>query len=403
MNLSGKNAVIGITGGIAAYKACEVVSRLRKSGVNVDVIMTKHACEFVQPLTFETLSNQPVTTDMFHRERSWEVGHVALAQKADFILIAPATANLLAKAAAGIADDMLSTTLLAARCPVLYAPAMNTAMWLHPATQTNCDILRSRGAFFVGPASGFLACGDQGPGRMAEPDEIIRACEKLFYTQDFQSVRVVVTAGPTRETIDPVRYISNRSSGKMGYAIAEEAYRRGAQVTLIAGPGSLPSPEGFRTVKVISTKDLFDTAVQLSADADIFIQAAAPCDFTPAKPAEQKIKKDGSGMQLELIPTPDIAKECGRHKRKTQVFVGFAAETENLVENAQKKIASKNLDFVVLNDVSRKDAGFEVDTNQITILTENQIHEYPLMTKANNADVILDTALKIYRQKNDTQ
>ena len=289
MPLKGKNIVLGVTGGIAAYKACELTSRLRKAGAQVYVIMTKHACEFVAPLTFETLSNHPTVTDTFARPDTWEVEHIALAKRADVFVIAPATANILAKMAHGIADDMLSTTVLATKAPVLVAPAMNTGMWENIATRENVKLLKQRDVHFIGPEGGFLACSDTGAGRMSEPNDIFEAIEKILCPKrEMEGLRVLVTAGPTQEKIDPVRYISNRSSGKMGYAIADAAAKRGAKVTLVTGPVNLNVPDHAEAVRILSTQDLYDVMTACCPDMDIVIQAAAPADFTPAIVADQQ-------------------------------------------------------------------------------------------------------------------
>ena len=398
--LEGKCVVLGVTGGIAAYKACEVVSRLRKAGADVFVIMTAHACEFVRPLTFETLSNHPVVTDTFARPETWEVEHVALAKRADLFLIAPATANILAKMACGIADDMLSTTVLATRAPVLAAPAMNTGMWENPATQANAETLKKRGVAFIGPEGGFLACGDNGNGRMSEPKDICAAVEAaLCPRRDLEGARVLVTAGPTREQMDPVRYITNRSSGKMGYAIAEAARDRGADVTLVTGPVSLKKPEGIRCVDVVSTQDLYAAVTELCRENDIVIQAAAPADFAPEKAAEQKIKKQGEGkLILTLRQTPDTAAAVGGMKLDGQVLIGFAAETENLNENAEKKLAKKNLDMIVANDVTQPGAGFDVDTNVVTFITKEKTETLPCLPKRQVAEELLNRAAALWKR-----
>lgn len=397
MALEGKNIVLGVTGGIAAYKACELASRLRKAGAQVYGIMTKNACEFVAPLTFETLTNHPVVTDTFARPETWEVEHVALAKRADLFVVAPATANILAKMACGIADDMLSTTLLATRAPVLAAPAMNTGMWEHPATQANVRTLRGRGVHFIGPEGGFLACGDQGAGRMSEPAAIFAAIEALLSTaQDFSGLSVLVTAGPTREMLDPVRYISNRSSGKMGYAIAEAAARRGAKVTLITGPVSLATPSNVEAVPILSTQQLYEQMLARCGQADVVIQAAAPADFTPMQAAEQKIKKQaGQPLTLTLVETPDVAKAVGERKRAGQLLVGFAAETQRVLENAEKKLQNKHLDLIVANDVTAAGAGFDTDTNIVTFITHAGQEQLPLMSKRQVADELLDRILKL--------
>lgn len=397
--LEGKTVVLGVTGGIAAYKSCEVVSRLRKQGAQVFVIMTKNACQFVAPMTFETLSNNPCVNDTFERPERWEVEHVALAKKADLFLIAPATANIMAKMAHGIADDMLSTTVLATKAPVLIAPAMNTGMWTNEATQENLRILKARGVMTIGPEGGLLACGDVGAGRMSEPVDIVSRCVELLSVQhDLEGLRVLVTAGPTREPLDPVRFITNRSSGKMGYAIAEAAQKRGAHVTLVSGPVSIAAPGGVAMVSVQSTEDLLQQMTELAPQQDIIIQAAAPADYRAETVAPQKMKKNGNkGLTLKLVPTPDVARAVGELKQKGQTLVGFAAETENLADNAQKKLDSKNLDMIVANDVTKPGAGFDVDTNIAMLITRGKQTELPLMSKRALADAILDRVLELRR------
>lgn len=395
--LSGKHVVLGVTGGIAAYKACEVVSRLRKLHAEVDVIMTENATKLVAPLTFETLSCRPVCVDTFTRTESWDVKHISLAQKADVMLVAPATANLMAKLAHGIADDMLSTTLLATKALVLLAPAMNTGMWTNAATQHNLQTLLARGVQTVGPASGHLACGDTGAGRMSEPCEIVEAvCKLLCPVQDMQGMRVLVTAGPTVERIDPVRYLTNDSSGKMGYAIAEAAQKRGAQVTLLSGPVHIPAPQGVRVVPVTSTMSLYEAMLAECDAQDAIVQAAAPADYRVAEVAPQKIKKQsGENLVLELIENPDIAKAVGERKRAGQVLVGFAAETQNVLKNAQGKLEKKHLDLIVANDVTAEGAGFGVDTNIVTLITKDGEQPLPKMTKREVADRIWDKVLEL--------
>lgn len=395
--LDGKTIVFGVTGGIAAYKSCEAVSRLKKLGATVCVIMTKNATEFVAPMTFETLSNQPCVVDTFARPERWEVEHVSLAKRADLFVIAPATANIMAKLAHGIADDMLSTTCLATRAPMLIAPAMNTGMWENVATQENLKILQARGMHFVGPEGGYLACGDVGAGRMSEPAQIVERCVQLLTAKrDMQGLRVLVTAGPTCENIDPVRFITNRSSGKMGYALAEAALRRGAQVTLVTGPVSLTPPQGAQVEPVRTTEDLLERMLALAPEQDIVIQAAAPADYRAQQIAPQKLKKQGDGaLTLTFVPTPDVAKAVGEGKHDGQILVGFAAETETAVENARKKLDSKHLDMIVANDVTQPGAGFDVDTNIATIITHQQAESLPIMTKKALADEILTRALAL--------
>ena len=395
--LSGKHVVVGVTGGIAAYKACEVVSRLRKLHAGVDVIMTENATKLVAPLTFETLSCRPVCVDTVSRTESWDVKHISLAQKADLVVVAPATANIMAKMANGIADDMLSTTLLATKAPILLAPAMNTGMWLNPATQQNLRTLQQRGVKTVGPASGYLACGDNGAGRMSEPAEIVDAILALLCpVRDMEGLKVLVTAGPTVERIDPVRYITNDSSGKMGYALAEAAQARGAQVTLVSGPVHLPVPSGVHAVPVTSTMSLYDCMMERCEQQDIIVQAAAPADYRVEHPAEQKIKKDdGEPLVLHLIENPDIAKAVGARKQPGQILVGFAAETQNVTANAQKKLDKKNLDLIVANDVTAEGAGFGVDTNIVTLITKSGLEPLPKLSKREVADRIWDKALAL--------
>lgn len=397
MKLAGKHVVLGVTGGIAAYKACEIVSRLRKLGASVHVIMTKSATEFVQPLTFETLSNHPVVTDTFARPETWEVEHIALAKRADAFVIAPATANILAKLAVGIADDMLSTTALATKAPMLAAPAMNTGMWTAEITRQNVETLRKRGVRMIGPASGVLACGDTGDGRMSEPQEIVEAIVSVLCPRlDMEGLRVMVTAGATRERLDPVRYMTNDSSGKMGFAIAEAAAARGASVTVVAGSTTAPVPEGVALLRVESTRDLHATVTSRAPDMDVIIQAAAPADYRFAVQYTEKHKKQaGQPLVLELVENPDVAAAVGQMKRPGQTLVGFAAETQDLHANAQKKLEKKNLDLIVANDVSQPGAGFNVDTNIATLITRQGITEYPMKTKRALADDILDAVMAL--------
>ena len=394
--LEGKCVVLGVTGGIAAYKACEIVSRLKKLHANVRVVLTEHACRFVQPLTFETLSGNQVAVSAF--EHSFEIEHISLARAADLLLIAPATANIIGKMAHGIADDLLSTTAMAVVCPILIAPAMNCAMYRSAALQENLETLKGRGVLTVGPESGHLACGDVDIGRMSEPVTIVaRVCELLRGQDDLAGKHVLVTAGPTREMVDPVRFLSNRSSGKMGYAIAEAAARRGARVTLVSGPVALERPRGVETVPVTSTLDLYREVTERAKSADLVIQAAAPADFRPLEAARHKIKKTGEGMTLQLTPNPDVAAQLGRDKHEGQVLVAFAAETDDLIANARKKLDKKNADMVVANDVTQPGAGFAGDTNRVTLVTRSDARELPLMSKRDVADAILDRALELMR------
>ena len=392
--------VLGVTGGIAVYKACELLRLLQKRGIDVFVVMTQNACRFVAPLTFETLSGHPVAVDTFDRPQTWEVEHIALAKRADLFLLAPATANIMGKMACGIADDMLSTTVMATRAPVLVAPAMNTGMWENAAVQQNVKTLRVRGVEIVAPVSGHLACGDNGAGKLEDVAVIAeRACELLFSKRDMEGLRVMVTAGPSREALDPVRYISNRSSGKMGYAIAQAAQKRGAEVTLLSGPVAIEAPQGVKLVPFTTTQELLDRASELAQEQDLLIQAAAPADYRAKEVAPQKIKKQGGEpMTFTLVENPDVAATLGKAKRSGQVFVGFAAETNDVLAHARDKLARKNLDMIVANDVTRPGAGFDVDTNIVTLITKDGQEALPMMSKAEVAQRILDRALALRRE-----
>ena len=401
MNLTGREIVLGVTGGIAAYKSADLVSRLRHLGAHVHVIMTENATRFVSPLTFQTLSANPVVTDTFTAPEYWNVEHVALAKLADVFVIAPATANILAKMASGIADDMLSTTVLATKAPILVAPAMNTGMWTAQATTDNMALLRKRGVHTVGPESGMLACGDEGAGRMSEPAAIVEAIEKILDQKaDYIGKKVLVTAGATRERLDPVRFLTNDSSGKMGFALAEAARDRGAETTVVCGIVTVPVPSGVRVVPVESACDLLETMKKEAPEQDIIIQAAAVADYRPETRSQTKIKKAGPGeMTLKLVENPDVAKAVGEMKKPGQTLVGFAAETDHLNEYAQKKRLKKNLDMIVANDVTQEGAGFNSDTNIAVLITARETTELPMMTKRELANLILDRILEI-RQEN---
>lgn len=397
MNLTGRNIVLGVTGGIAAYKSAEIVSRLRHSGANVHVIMTRNATEFVAPLTFRTLSANPVAINTFESPEYWNVEHVALAKWADLFVIAPATANILAKMAHGIADDMLSTTVLATKAPVLVAPAMNTGMWTAEATRANVAVLESRGVLFSGPDSGILACGDEGAGRMSEPEDIVRQIDEILNARkDLAGKKVLVTAGATRERLDPVRFLTNDSSGKMGFAITEAARDRGAEVTLIKGNTTAPVPAGIRIEEIESAQDLLRMMKKAVPGQDIVIQAAAVADYRPVQVSKTKIKKKaGEPITLQLTENPDIAKAIGGIKKKHQTFVGFAAETDHVKKNAEAKLSAKNLDLIVANDVTRPGAGFNADTNIVTLITRDSSEDLPMMSKRKVAEAILDKILSI--------
>lgn len=392
--LNGKNIVIGVTGGIAAYKAADVVSRLKKQGANVYVIMTENSTQFVQPLTFQSLSQNYVVTDMFEDPKTWDVEHIALAKRADLFLIVPATANIIGKVAHGIADDMLTTTLMATEAPVFFALAMNTKMFCNPILQKNVQTLEAYGYHMIMPESGRLACGDVGAGKLADPADIVDRVIDYFNPKGrLKGKKIVITAGPTREALDPVRYISNHSSGKMGYAIAEAAVREGADVTLISGPTQLTPPSGVQFIPVISTQDMFD-AVMAHTHSDVIIKSAAPADYRPLVYSQDKIKKSDGEMSLTLEKTPDILKHLGSIKTN-QLLIGFAAETQDLERYAMKKLSEKNLDFIVANDVTMQGAGFNGDTNIITIYEKNgEKTSYDLMSKAEVAQIIIDKVIQ---------
>ena len=369
-----QTVVVGVSGGIAAYKSAYLVSALKKH-FDVHVIMTENALEFVSALTFETLSGNAVVTGTFERTQEFDVKHVSLAQKADVFIVAPATANVIARVASGIADDMLTTTVLAAKCPVIFAPAMNTAMYEDAATQENIRVLKSRGYYVMDTGVGLLACGDTGSGRMREPDEIIAYMEDVLTSlHALQGVRVLISAGPTREMIDPVRFLSNRSSGKMGYALAQAAVDMGADVTIVSGPVEIDAPIKARRNDVVSAADMADEMLRLSPEADIIIMAAAVADYTPKTYYPQKIKKGGD-MSIELVRTQDILKELGEHKRPTQLLMGFAAETQQFEDNAKDKLSRKKLDIIALNDVSRPGEGFGSDSNNIRLFFNDGTEE----------------------------
>ncbi len=396
--MNGKNVVLGITGGIAAYRAAQIAREMTKRGAHVYCILTRNATNFITQQTMETLTGNPAVVDMFARPDKWEVEHIALAKRADVFLVAPASANFIGKVASGVADDMLTTTVMATRAPLLIAPAMNSNMYENPVTQRNMQTLKTLlRAQFIEPKVGLLACNDVGKGHIADDETILEAVERALTPGDLTGKKVLVTAGPTREALDPVRFLTNRSSGRMGYALAEAAARRGAEVTLVSGPVALECPTGVRREFVESTQDLYCAMERLCREQDVIIQAAAPADYRPAHIAGQKIKKaDGEAMELKLVENPDVAAMVGSKKRPGQVLVAFAAETQNLSENAAKKLDKKNVDFIVGNDVTRPGAGFDVDTNIITIFDRSGATELPMMKKTEVADKILDHVLKFF-------
>lgn len=385
-----KTVLLGVTGSIAAYKAAQLCSNLCKKGYEVHVIMTRNACELVAPQTFQTLSGNRVSVETFDRGFEWNVEHVALAKRAGAFLVAPATANCIAKMAHGIADDMLTTTLLAARCPVVVCPAMNTAMFDHPATQENMEILRRRGVLFVDAESGRLACGDNGRGRFAAYSRIEEAVEAALETEKpLAGKRVLVTAGATQEALDPVRYITNHSTGRIGYAVARAARRLGAGVVLAAAPGALPDPWGVRVRHTVSAREMFDAVREELPEADYVVMAAAVADYRPAEVAAQKIKKADGALSLSLERTDDILLWLGQNRREGQKICGFSMETENLIENSREKLRKKNCDLLVANSLSTPGAGFAVDTNVASLITAGGVEELPLMSKDALASEIL--------------
>ncbi len=399
---------LGVTGCIAAYKSVEVLRGLQKRGASVRVVMTRHATAFVGPLTFQSISGFPVIAEMFAPTDDPEIKHIQLAQAIDLLLVAPATANALAKFANGIADDFLSTLYISTTAPVLVAPAMNVEMWAHPATRENVQRLRERGVQFIDPEEGYLACRTVGAGRLAEPNEIVRrACEITGFvakpnssddapalTQDLRGERVLITAGPTQEAIDPVRFLSNRSSGKMGFAVAEAALARGAAVTLITGPVSIASPKGARTISVCSAAEMYEAVKGNLDDATMIVMAAAVADYRPASVHQQKIKKNGSALVLDLEPTDDILTAVAG-KSASRVVIGFAAETENVIANARRKLDEKGADLIIANDVSASDSGFDADHNRIALVSSEGVVELPLLSKQEAAGRIIDAAMRI--------
>lgn len=393
--LTGKEIVLGVTGSIAAYKAVELLRELTRRGASVTVVMTEGARQFITPLTFATLSKRPVLTDLFTLDYESRIVHVSTTEGADLLLVAPATANILGKFANGLADDLLTNLFLAARVPILIAPAMDTHMWQHPAVQENVRRLRERGVRFVGPEIGELASGLFGPGRLAEVSEIVRAVEAILSPQDLSGEVVLVTAGPTREPLDPIRYVSNRSSGRMGYAIAEVAFARGAKVILVSGPTALKPPSGLEVIFVQTAEEMREAVLKFLPEATVVIKAAAVADYRPARVLPSKLKKTGEPISLELVPTPDILEELGR-KKEGRILVGFAAETEAVIERAREKLLKKNLDLVVANDVTKEGAGFGSETNLVTILDrEGNVEELPLLSKAEVAHRILDRVVAL--------
>lgn len=397
-NLSGKTVLLGITGGIAAYKMANVTSALRKTGAEVHCILTQNATQFITPLTFETLSNNRCIVDTFDRNFQYDVAHVSLAKKADVILIAPATANVIAKLAHGLADDMLTTTVLASRCPKLIAPAMNTAMLENPATQENLATLRRYGFTVIEPATGMLACKDVGSGKLPEPEVL---CEEIYRViareKDLQGLHITVTAGPTQESLDPVRFLTNHSSGKMGYAIAREAMLRGADVTLISGPVALKAPLGVKLVHITTAQEMLEGVQAALPQTDVLVMAAAVADYRPAVVADQKMKKGEGDMSIPLERTGDVLGWVAQNRHPGLFVCGFSMETEHMLENSQKKLSKKKLDMIVANNLKTQGAGFGVETNVVTLITQDWVEELPLLGKDEVAGKLL-TAIAAQRQ-----
>lgn len=394
-NLSGKTVILGITGGIAAYKMANVASALRKSGAQVHCILTKNAANFITPLTFETLTNNRCIVDTFDRNFQYDVAHVSLAKAADLMLIAPATANVIAKLAHGLADDMLTTTVLAARCPKLVAPAMNTAMLENPATQDNLKTLERYGFRIIQPAVGMLACKDVGSGKLPEPETLVEEVNRVLAREkDMAGLRVTVTAGPTQEALDPVRFLTNHSSGKMGYAIAREAMLRGAEVTLISGPVALAAPMGVKVVPVTTAQDMLLAVQEALPETDILIKAAAVADYRPQTVADNKLKKGEGDMSIPLERTADILAWVAQHRHPGLFVCGFSMETEHMAENSRAKLAKKRLDMIVANNLKTQGAGFGVETNVVTLITPDSTAELPLMPKTQVAKALLTEILR---------
>lgn len=393
--LQGKTVVLGVTGGIAAYKMPNLASALVKLGCNVQVLMTQNATQFITAVTFETLTGNKALVDTFDRNFSFQVEHIAVADQADLVMIAPATANVIAKLAHGLADDMLTTTVLACNCPKIVVPAMNTKMYENPVTQDNLNTLRRYGWEVVEPASGYLACGAVGKGKLPEPEVLLQVIlHDLAHEKDMMGKKVLVTAGPTQEALDPVRYLTNHSSGKMGYAIAQAAARRGAQVTLVSGPVALKRLPYVETVDVVSAQEMFEAVAVRAAEQDILIKAAAVADYRPMMVAEDKMKKSDDALSIPLERTQDILSWLGQHRRPGQFLCGFSMETQNMVENSRKKLEKKQVDMIAANNLKVEGAGFGVDTNLLTLITKDGLDELPLVTKEEAADLLLDRILK---------
>lgn len=393
--LKGKTVIVGVTGSIAAYKAAALTSQLVKQHADVHVIMTENACQFINPITFESLCGNKCLVDTFDRNFEFQVEHVSLAKKADVVIVAPASANVIGKMAHGIADDMLTTTILACKCPKIVAPAMNTRMYENPIVQDNMKVLESYGFIMAEPAVGYLACGDTGAGKMLEPEVLLQyvlregACKK-----DLKGKKILVTAGPTREAMDPVRFITNHSTGKMGYAVAKMAMLRGAEVTLVTGHTSIDAPLFVDVIPVESAQEMFEAVVSEMDKQDIIVKSAAVADYTPATVADEKMKKSGDDLNLHLVRTQDILQYIGAHKRADQFVCGFSMETEHMLENSRAKLEKKKIEMIAANNLRVEGAGFGTDTNVMTLITKDTVQELPLMSKEETADAILDSIVE---------
>ena len=394
--LSGKTVLLGVTGSIAAYKIASLASALRKLDADVHVLMTKNAVNFINPITFESLTGNKCLVDTFDRNFQFQVEHVSIAKKADVVMVAPASANVIGKIAHGIADDMLTTTIMACKCPVYIAPAMNTNMYENPILQDNIDILKKFGYHVIDPACGYLACGDTGAGKMPEPEVLLSYITKeIAFEKDLIGKKILITAGPTQEAIDPVRYITNHSSGKMGYALAKMAMLRGAEVTLVSGQTAITPPPFVDFVSIVSAKDMFDEVTARSNDQDIIIKAAAVADYRPASVSDEKMKKSDDQMSIELERTDDILKYLGEHKKEKQFLCGFSMETSNMISNSRAKLVKKNLDMIAANCLKVDGAGFQGDTNVLTLITQNEEVSLDLMSKEDASNIILDKILSL--------
>jgi len=401
MTLEGKTVLLGVTGSIAAYKIAYLASALKKCRADVHVLMTENATNFINPITFETLTGNKCLVDTFDRNFQFQVEHVSIAKKADVVMIAPASANVIGKLAHGIADDMLTTTIMACKCKKFISPAMNTNMFENPVVQDNLKILEHYGYEVIAPASGYLACGDTGAGKMPEPETLLAYIEReIAYKKDLKGKKILVTAGPTQESIDPVRYITNHSSGKMGYAIAKAAMLRGADVTLVSGRTAVEPPMFVNLVPVVTAKDMYEAVTSVSDEQDIIIKAAAVADYRPAKVSAEKVKKSDGQMSIELERTDDILKYLGEHRRDGQFLCGFSMETQNVIGNSRAKLIKKNLDMVAANNVKVEGAGFQGDTNVLTLITQDEEVSLPLMSKEDAALEILDKILLLISDKN---